>query len=167
MNMNMNKRSSSVLAAASRIANLAFGGGGDRKSSLVNEEATNTNTQIQMVDEQPTKTSKANDLLLLDGREMWMAMATFEAPAAEDVPCTFPEKLMSVLENGQLSDIITWLPHGRSFIILQKERFTSEVMPLYFGHTKFPSFTRKLNHWGFTRVTCGPESGSYYHEVRV
>ena len=156
-------RRSSPLAAAS---NLAFGCGGDRKSSLVAQKTTNT--QMVNVDvttkteEQPT--SNANDLLLDERNRRWMA--TF-APAAEDAPCTFPEKLMSVLENDQLSDIITWLPHGRSFIILQKERFTSEVMPLYFEHSKFVSFTRKLNHWGFARVPRGPESGSYYHEVRV
>jgi hypothetical protein len=38
------------------------------------------------------------------------------------------------------------------------------VMPKYFKHSKFTSFTRKLNRWGFTRITRGPETGAYYHE---
>ncbi|KAL3792953.1 hypothetical protein HJC23_010966 [Cyclotella cryptica] len=81
-----------------------------------------------------------------------------------DVPMTFPQKLMEILSNSQISDIITWLPNGKGFIILQKRKFASEVMPLYFKHSKFTSFTRKLNRWGFVRVTKGPESGAYYHK---
>jgi hypothetical protein len=72
---------------------------------------------------------------------------------------------MEILSNSQLSDIITWLPNGKGFIILQKRKFATEVMPMYFKHSKFTSFTRKLNRWGFTRVTRGPESGAYYHKV--
>ncbi|KAL7465373.1 hypothetical protein ACHAXS_005695 [Conticribra weissflogii] len=81
-----------------------------------------------------------------------------------DVPMTFPQKLMEVLANREISDIITWLPHGKGFIILQKRKFAAEVMPLYFKHSKFTSFTRKLNRWGFTRITRGPETGAYYHK---
>ena len=73
---------------------------------------------------------------------------------------------MEVLSNPEVSDIITWLPHGKGFIILQKRRFSMDVMPLYFKHSKFTSFTRKLNRWGFTRVSRGPEMGAYYHKVR-
>ena len=73
---------------------------------------------------------------------------------------------MEVLSNPEVTDIITWLPHGKGFIILQKRRFSMDVMPLYFKHSKFTSFTRKLNRWGFTRVSRGPEMGAYYHKVR-
>ena len=51
---------------------------------------------------------------------------------------------MEVLSNPQISDIITWLPHGNGFIILQKRKFDMDVMPLYFKHSKFTSFTRKV-----------------------
>jgi len=81
-----------------------------------------------------------------------------------DVPMTFPQKLMEVLANREIADIVTWLPHGKGFIILQKRKFAAEVMPLYFKHSKFTSFTRKLNRWGFTRITRGPETGAYYHK---
>ena len=30
-----------------------------------------------------------------------------------DLPMTFPEKLMEVLDNEEISDVITWLPHGK------------------------------------------------------
>ena len=38
-------------------------------------------------------------------------------------------------------------------------------MPMYFKQSKYTSFTRKLNRWGFTRVTTGAEQGAYYHKV--
>jgi hypothetical protein len=146
------RRRSSVLAAASALASLAGGGGAPSSSSTTNTQMTEAALLHP--------TSKAMDLQ----QERWLTTIASDA-AAEDVPCTFPQKLMAVLDNDQMSDIVTWLPHGKGFIILQKKRFASEVMPLYFKHSKFTSFTRKLNRWGFTRVTRGPESGAYYHKV--
>ena len=65
----------------------------------------------------------------------------------------FPERLMAILNESALSDIITWLPHGRSFVIIRPDVFAEKVMPKYFpspdarSSTKYPSFTRKLNRW--------------------
>lgn len=78
----------------------------------------------------------------------------------------YSQQLMQLLSNPEVSDIATWLPHGKGFLILQKRKFALDVMPLYFKHSKFTSFTRKLNRWGFTRVSRGPEMGAYYHKVR-
>jgi len=146
------RRRSSLLAAASALASLAGGGG---------SKVTDTDTNTEMVDTPGQSTGKANNDLHEEAahEERWRAATT-----AEEVPITFPQKLMSVLDNDELQDIITWLPHGRAFIILQKKKFASDVMPVYFKHSKFTSFTRKLNRWGFTRVPRGPETGSYYHK---
>lgn len=39
-------------------------------------------------------------------------------------------------------------------------------MPKFFNkHSKYSSFTRKLNRWGFNRVTRGSEMGSYSHPL--
>jgi HSF-type DNA-binding len=71
---------------------------------------------------------------------------------------------MEILSNEGHSDIISWLPNGRGFMIYNKKRFSVEVLPKYFKKSKFTSFTRKLNRWNFTRITRGPETGAYYHE---
>ena len=80
---------------------------------------------------------------------------------------TFPERLMSVLSNERLSDIITWLPNGKSWCIHDTKRFESEVMPNYFGkaNCKYSSFKRRLNRWEFHRVSSGIEKGAYYHPL--
>lgn len=140
---------SSVLAAASALA------------SLGNQPAASTPPSTPDI----TPVAAGGDRTL--NLEQMMVTGNSRASPREldqEVPMTFPQKLMEVLSNSQLSDIITWLPNGKGFIILQKRKFATEVMPMYFKHSKFTSFTRKLNRWGFTRVTRGPESGAYYHK---
>lgn len=71
---------------------------------------------------------------------------------------------MEILSNESHADIVSWLSHGKGFMIYQKKRFAAEVLPNYFKQAKFTSFTRKLNRWNFARITRGPETGAYYHE---
>jgi hypothetical protein len=65
----------------------------------------------------------------------------------------FPQQLLSILSDASLSDVVTWLPHGRSFVIIRPDVFTEKVLPKYIppvdarASTKYPSFTRKLNRW--------------------
>ena len=80
---------------------------------------------------------------------------------------SFPVKLHKILSNPLFCRIITWLPHGRSWKILQSEEFEREVLPRYFRHKKLASFMRQVNGWAFTRVNEGPDHKSYYHEVRL
>lgn len=73
--------------------------------------------------------------------------------AAGNVKEIFPERLMAMMNNKSLADIITWLPHGRSFQILRPDVFSEFVLPKYLppvdsrSSTKYPSFTRKMNRW--------------------
>jgi len=79
---------------------------------------------------------------------------------------SFPMKLMAILSGNRFHDIVAWLPHGRGFMIYKKERFASEVLPLYFPReSKFASFTRRLSRWGFRRIRSGPEIGVYHHPL--
>ena len=80
----------------------------------------------------------------------------------------FPLKLQIVLKVteklGQQS-IISWLPHGRSFMIHRPREFEEEVMGKFFKQTKLTSFRRQLNLYDFQRITHGRDAGSYYHEL--
>lgn len=77
----------------------------------------------------------------------------------------FPEKLMEVLDRGDMDNIITWLPHGRAFIVRHAQQLREVVLPRFFKQSKFMSFTRQLNLWGFKRITKGTDGGAYYHEL--
>ena len=61
--------------------------------------------------------------------------------------------------------IISWLPHGRSWKIYNRDMFQEIALPRYFGHKNYASFVRIVNAWGFRRVTSGLDRDSYYHEV--
>lgn len=72
---------------------------------------------------------------------------------------------MDILTDENNVEIIAWLPHGNGFIIHKKRKFADDILPKFFKASKFTSFTRKLNRWGFSRVPRGPECGSYFHRV--
>lgn len=65
----------------------------------------------------------------------------------------FPEKLMEMLDEESIlhPDIVSWLPHGRAFLVRKPKVFTSEIMPKYFRQSKLTSFQRQLNLYSFRR----------------
>ncbi|CAJ1931127.1 unnamed protein product [Cylindrotheca closterium] len=77
----------------------------------------------------------------------------------------FPEKLHEMLEMANQPNVVTWLPHGRAFLVRKPKEFTEHIMPRYFRQTKLTSFQRQLNLYGFRRITQGPDAGAYYHEL--
>ena len=106
-------------------------------------------------------------------------------PTAENAKEIFPRRLFRILSDKSISDIITWLPHGNAFVILKTDKLAETVLPKYFPEScasaqqlsraknssssksqtcKYPSFTRKLNRWGFRQVTRGPDSGAFHHK---
>ena len=79
---------------------------------------------------------------------------------------TFPIKLhiaLKVLHNEGSEDIVSWSPHGRSFKIHNVHVFEQVIMKRFFRQSKFSSFRRQLNLYGFQRVHYGRDIGSYYH----
>ena len=80
----------------------------------------------------------------------------------------FPEKMHRMLketeEEGN-SDIVSFFSHGRAFCVHDIDRFVTEIMPRYFKQSRWNSFARQLNLYGFIRITKGPGAGGYYHEL--
>eukprot|EP00804_Cyclotella_cryptica_P000690 CCRYP_014698-RB/>CCRYP_014698-RB protein AED:0.23 eAED:0.70 QI:0/0/0/1/1/0.5/2/0/467 len=75
-------------------------------------------------------------------------------------------KLHGIVSNPAYRHIICWMPHGRSWKILDKELLASVVCKKYFNHDNFDSFNRSVNGWGFKRLMrAGPDHKSYYHEL--
>ena len=77
----------------------------------------------------------------------------------------FPALLHTILSNDQYSHIISWMPHGRAWKIHDKDLLMEEVVPEFFGQSKYASFARQLSGWGFKRLhQTGADFGCYYHE---
>eukprot|EP00977_Amphora_coffeiformis_P014228 scaffold3939_cov166-Amphora_coffeaeformis.AAC.17 len=77
---------------------------------------------------------------------------------------TFPERLMELLEGETVKEAMWWLPGGSAFAIRPKV-FYDIVLSKHFQGTKFESFTRKLNRWGFRRLASQgiPQSTIAYY----
>mmetsp|Transcript_28821 Transcript_28821/g.54461 ORF Transcript_28821/g.54461 Transcript_28821/m.54461 type:complete len:305 (-) Transcript_28821:601-1515(-) len=80
----------------------------------------------------------------------------------------FPFKLYVMLEyagESEYASSVSWVEEGRAFAIRNNEKFMEHVVPRFFNQTKFRSFTRQLNLWGFTRISdVGPGSRAWKHE---
>merc|ERR1719469_1397273 len=49
-------------------------------------------------------------------------------------------------------NLAEWTSDGEMFVVKDPENFSKEVIPEYFDHSKFESFTRQLNFYGFNKV---------------
>ena len=58
----------------------------------------------------------------------------------------FPAKLHLILSTLEFEHIICWMPHGRSWMIKDKELLISVVLKVHFSHSNFDTFNRQVNH---------------------
>ena len=82
----------------------------------------------------------------------------------------FPWKLHRILDDADakgFNDIISWVPSENGFKVHKTKQFDEEIMPKYFDKTKYKSFQRQLNMWGFDRVGQGPYKGAYLHDCFI
>lgn len=88
-----------------------------------------------------------------------------ELPIRKKAPTNFPSKLHQILSSSAYTHILSWMPHGRAWKIHNKELLVQEVISKYFVQSKYESFTRQLNGWGFKRLhQSGNDYTAYYHE---
>lgn len=87
--------------------------------------------------------------------------------ASAGAQVSFPLKLQRILdklESEGRTDVISWLSHGRAFLVKDSQRFVDEIMPVYFNQSKYSSFQRQLHMYNFARVTGhSPDKGAYHH----
>jgi hypothetical protein len=140
--------------------------------------ATLLNTQ-QLLSE--LKSSMAAAMNSFPLKQVNVVSSNASAASSKDI---FPSRLHSVLADPTVRDIITWLPHGKSFVVLRPDVFVNQVLPRYFpaegtnrvtgahetatsieGVHKYSSFTRKLNRWGFRQISRGPDAGAFCHDL--
>lgn len=79
---------------------------------------------------------------------------------------SFPVRLHALLSDQSCRSAIAWLPSGKSFVILNRSLFSEKCLPKYFRETKFQSFSRRLQRWGFSKVfVTGHSHTVYSHDL--
>lgn len=81
----------------------------------------------------------------------------------------FPTRLHDMIEacsnDRVLSRAIQWLPHGRAFVLYDRDLLV-QLTPHYFhGLCKFASFQRQLGNYGFLQLRGACDKGVFYHEL--
>lgn len=81
----------------------------------------------------------------------------------------FPSKLFAMLEEAEReghSDMISFLPNGKVFMIHKPKLFARSVLPKYFRTDRLSSFQKQLSLYGFKRVKFGAiaDYGAYQHK---
>jgi len=79
----------------------------------------------------------------------------------------FPFKLHKLVSECRDETICRFMANGRAFLVVDKERFVSEILPKYFKQSQWGSFQRQLHNYGFERVAQGPYKGAFYHELFI
>jgi len=92
-------------------------------------------------------------------------------------PPVFPKRLYDMLENAErdgYAHIISWMPDGKSFKIHvdgsldeEHEKALIQVLKQTFNQTRFKSFLRQLQLYGFERIYKGPRRGECKHGFLV
>ncbi|KAF1985380.1 hypothetical protein K402DRAFT_413249 [Aulographum hederae CBS 113979] len=54
--------------------------------------------------------------------------------------------------NPSDENVVRWGDQGDSFVVLENERFTKNILPKHFKHSNFASFVRQLNKYDFHKV---------------
>lgn len=104
-----------------------------------------------------------------------MAQCAFPRTGKRGVPQQFPRRLYDMLNSEakaaqednhhakQHVVVISWSPSGKAFRIYNVKEFASTILPKYFRTTKFSSFQRNLNLYGFEKARRGADSDMYSH----
>jgi hypothetical protein len=96
-----------------------------------------------------------------------------QSPSVSMKSCVvpFPWKLHEMLDDAEkegFDSVVSWLPGNKNtFRVHDSHDFVKTVMSRYFNQTKYKSFQRQLNLWGFRRVPNGPERGGYEHSCFI
>lgn len=76
--------------------------------------------------------------------------------------------MLEEAEREGFTNIVSWVQGGVAFKVHDSDGFVSRLMPNFFDQSKYESFRRQLNLYGFSRVTRGTNKGfiSHPHFVR-
>ena len=149
----------------------------DASASVATKYISNNNIKLDqlvtLMDQAEQKIAKVNyhdyaslsDAFLNDQKRTFEKNQTDLMLLSKRSVC-FPVKIMILTEEcyrqGK-TDIVAWNSNGRAFKVWDHDRFENEILPLYLESSKYSSFLRQLNLYGFRRFSAGADKGSYYH----
>ncbi|GKY93709.1 hypothetical protein MPSEU_000338100 [Mayamaea pseudoterrestris] len=134
--------------------------------------ATRTAAQKKAVTP-PVPVAKVLALAGTAGQPLTMEALKASQPKADSlskdlnsIHAAFPLRLQRILDKLEAdgeTDVMSWLPHGRAFIVRDVNRFVNELSPVHFNQSRYASFQRQLHMYGFSRITKNLADKGAYH----
>lgn len=73
-------------------------------------------------------------------------------------------KIYEILESKKYDSVIEWGKNGQFFNVKNPKKLEEQILPLYFSHKKFTSFSRLLNLYGFKRGKEDSKNYFFWHK---
>ncbi|KAI8868855.1 winged helix DNA-binding domain-containing protein, partial [Ramicandelaber brevisporus] len=86
---------------------------------------------------------------------------------AKPVANQFATKLYQLVSDDANRDVIMWSPSGGSFLVLNQEELEKKILAVHFKHSKFASFQRQLNMYGFSKVNKSPRGNKAANDMML
>lgn len=74
----------------------------------------------------------------------------------------FVKKLFLMLQEDSYKEVVRWTVKGDSFVVINTNEFTKDILPKHFKHSNFASFVRQLNKYDFHKVKISNEAKASY-----
>ena len=77
----------------------------------------------------------------------------------------FIVNLESILLRKDFQSVVRWDQSGKCLCIVSIHKFEELVLPQFFRHSKFASFVRQLNIYGFKKCKSESTKGAIFHHA--
>jgi len=118
----------------------------------------NSTTNTTTLNGSTTKTTMMKD----DDDEVILLDESLDSTEDHNFPCKLHLMLESADKDGY-NHIVSWVKDGLAFRVWNNKEFVSKVLPFYFDQSKYESFRRQLNLYGFSRISSGNDRGVISH----
>jgi len=134
------------------------------RNMMMNPKSNNNaNNSIDTSSDCSTASSNSNSVAGEDSKTATVeTKSVFQGGVAYPFPWQLHECLSTAEQEG-LEHVVSWKSHGRAFSVHKPDEFVKLLMPRFFKQTKFASFQRQLNLYGFLRLHQGEDKGCYYN----
>lgn len=80
-------------------------------------------------------------------------------------PANFLDRTYEMLNTPEYSEYVSWNDAGDAVVVHKVNKFSTIVLPKFYNHSNYASFTRQLNMYDFKKTSSEPSCREYKHPL--